>query len=205
MIRPATRVLAVAAATLALGGCITLFPKATPAPLYRFGEQVTAAQAPSDTHFAVLDDTLGFDRTASTDRILTINGNEVAYIKDARWAVAAPLMFHTAVQHAFDSAGGPARLIERGEAWRPDYVMKVDVLRFEARYDHGAGAAPTIVVRLRATLNKGMDHALVGDRLFEASIAASDNRVGPITEAFDQATSKVLTDLVAWVDQAGTT
>jgi cholesterol transport system auxiliary component len=43
----------------------------------------------------------------------------------------------------------------------------------------------------------------VGDRSFTASVTASDNRVGAIAEAFDQAVARILGELVAWVDARG--
>ena len=47
------------------------------------------------------------------------------------------------------------------------------------------------------------DRALVGDQIFEARVKAADNRVGAIVPAFDQATAKVLGEIVAWVNAAG--
>jgi cholesterol transport system auxiliary component len=204
MIRRAARGLAPAALAFALTGCISLFPKQEPSQLYTFGETAGPSQPSGQpARYAVLMDTIGFDRIAGTDRILTVSGNEVAYVKGARWAAPAPMLFRSAEQRAFDLAGGPARLIQPGEASHADAVLKVDVLRFEARYDGGAGAAPTVVVRVHAALNKGADHAFIGERVFEAKIPASDNRMGPITAAFDQATDQVLGDLVTWVNGSG--
>lgn len=202
MIRRAPSLALAAALALTLGGCITLFPKVPPAQLYRFGSEVQAAPSGQPARFAVLEDAVGFDRLAGTDRILTVTGDQVAYISGSRWAVAAPMMFDAALQRAFDGAGGPARLIQAGEATRPDFVLKVDVLRFEARYDNGDTAAPTVVIRLRASLNRNADHALIDSRTFEAKVPASDNRVTAIVAGFDQATSQVLGQVVAWVDQS---
>ena len=56
---------------------------------------------------------------------------------------------------------------------------------------------------VRATLDRQSDFSHVGAKEFEAEIPASDNRVGAIVQAFDQATTKVVGDLVAWVDQEG--
>jgi cholesterol transport system auxiliary component len=203
MIRPATRLAAAAALALALGGCITLFPKETPEGLYRFGSEAPAASG-QPARYAVLEDAIGFDRLASTDRILTVDGDQVAYISGGRWAVPAPLLFDSAVQRAFDGAGGPDRLITAGSATRPDFVLKLDVLRFEARYDQGPTAPPTVVIRLHAALNRGEDHAPVGDRTFEVKVPASDNRIGAIATGFDQATTQVLSQVVAWVAETGT-
>ena len=207
MIRSPVRGLAALALALtlplSLGGCISLFPKQDPAQLYSFGTTMPPADATQGPRFSVLNQPLGFDRIAATDRILTITGNQVAYIKGARWAAPAPLMFLSAEQRAFDAVGGRARLIGPGDGGRPDALLKVDVMRFEARYNQGAGAAPTVVVRIHATLIRNNDHAIAGEQVFESSTPASDNRVGPISEAFDGATSQVLGQLVSWVERAG--
>jgi len=204
MIRPAIRLAATAALALALGGCVTIFPKEEPEQLYRFASASTPPSSGQVARYAVLEDAIDFDRMASTDRILTVTGDEVAYIKGGRWAVAAPLMFDSAVQSAFNEAGGPDRLISAGEATRPDFVLKLDVLRFEARYDQGPTAAPTVIIRVHAALNRGADHAPIGDQTFEVKVPAADNRIGAIAGGFDQATTQVLGQVVAWVAQTGT-
>ena len=84
-----------------------------------------------------------------------------------------------------------------------DYVLKFDVRTFEARYDHGQVAMPTIMVEVHAALDRTQDRTVVGDRSFKAAVTASDNRVGAIAAAFDQAVAKVLGELVAWVNARG--
>lgn len=210
MIAPQTRVLKamtrgamLAAAASLLAGCISLFPKADPAQLYRFGAttpqpQEMASGAPS---FGVFLAATGFDRAAAGDRILTVSGTQAAYIKDARWVTSSVGLFDSALQRAFDADQGPARLVDRAEIAPIDYVLKLDVRTFEARYDQAA--SPTIVVEVHAALDRTHDRIVVGDRSFKASVPASDNRVGAIAEAFDQAVARILGELVAWVDARG--
>jgi cholesterol transport system auxiliary component len=203
MIRRSARLAGLIAVAVALSGCsFNLFPKETPEQLYRFGGGPAAPASDAAGRVSVLDDTLGFNREAASDRILTVTGDQIAYVKGGRWAAAAPVMFKEAVQHAFEASGGPARLIERGAVTKVDYVLKLDVSRFEARYAGGADAAPTIVVHVRASLARYADHSLVGERLFEAQTPASENRIGAMATAFDQATDQVLGQIVAWVGQA---
>lgn len=199
------RGLALAAVAGMLASCISLFPKSKPAQLYRFGTtaptvQETSTGAPA---FGVFMAVTGFDRAAVSDRILTVTGTQAAYIKDSRWVASASALFDSAVQHAFDADQGPARLVGRGETVRSDYVLKLDVRTFEARYEHGQGAAPTIVVEVHAALDRTSDRTAAGDRIFKAVAPASDNRVGAIAAAYDQAVAKVLGELVAWVDAKG--
>ena len=79
----------------------------------------------------------GFDRAAAGDRILTVTGTQAAYIKDARWVTSSVSLFDSALQRAFDADKGPARLVDRAEIVHADYVLKLDVRTFEARYNHG--------------------------------------------------------------------
>ncbi len=199
------RSLLVAAATSLLIGCISLFPKADPVQLYRFGAtaplvQETGSGGPG---FDVFLTVTGFDRAAANDRILTVTGTQAAYIKGARWVTSAAALFDSAVQHAFDADQGPARLVAQGEIAKADYVLKLDVRTFEARYDNGLDAAPTIVVEVHAALDRTRNQTVVGDRSFKASVTASDNRVGAIAAAFDQNVAEVLGKLAAWVNAQG--
>jgi cholesterol transport system auxiliary component len=203
--RSVIRGLLLASATSLLVGCISLFPKEDPAQLYRFG--ATAAQvqetASGGPGFDVFLTVTGFDRAAASDRILTVSGTQAAYIKRARWVTSAAALFDSAVQHAFDADQGPARLVSKGEIAKADYVLRLDVRTFEARYDNGPAAAPTIVVEVHAALDRTRNQTVAGDRSFKAAVTASDNRMGAIAEAFDQAVAQVLGTLAAWVDARG--
>ena len=205
VMRAMTRGAMLVAATSLLAGCISLFPKTDPAQLYRFGATTPQLQevASGEPGFGVLLVATGFDRAAAGDRILTVTGTQAAYIKDARWVTSSAALFDSALQRTFDADKGPARLVDRAEIAHSDYVLKVDVRTFEARYDLGQAVAPTIVVEVHAALDRVQDRVVVSDRSFKAAVTASENRVGAIAEAFDQAVAEVLGELVAWVNARG--
>ena len=205
LIQAMTRGAMLVAAASLLAGCISLFPKTDPAQLYRFGTTTPPLReiASGEPSFGVLLVATGFDRAAASDRILTVTGTQAAYIKDARWVTTSVALFDSAVQRTFDADQGPARLVDRAEIARIDYVLKLDVRTFEARYDRGQAVAPTIVVEVHAALNRTHDRTVAGDRSFKATVTASENRVGAIAEAFDQAVAGVLGEVVAWVDARG--
>ncbi|WP_454718696.1 ABC-type transport auxiliary lipoprotein family protein [Caulobacter segnis] len=205
MIRNTARALTAAALVISLSGCISVFPKAKPASLYRFGEaEVSVPKGPPGAMFGVLKTPSAFTRAAAGDRILTSTNGEVAYIADARWVSPAFVLFEEATARAFENDPGRARLIGRGEVAKADMMLRLEVRTFEADYVNGPKAAPEIVVRVRGVLNRSQDRALVGDQIFEARVKAADNRVGAIVPAFDQATAKVLGDVVTWVNASGT-
>ena len=204
MIRSTARVLTAAALVVSLSGCISVFPKSKPASLYRFGEaEVSVPKGPPGAMFGVLKTPSTFTRAAAGDRILTSTNGEMAYIADARWVSPAFVLFEEATARAFENDPGRARLIGRGEVAKADMMLRLEVRTFEADYVNGPKAAPEIVVRVRGVLNRSQDRALIGDQIFEARVKAADNRVGAIVPAFDQATAKVLGDVVAWVNASG--
>jgi cholesterol transport system auxiliary component len=185
-----------------LGGCISLLPKVRPAQMYRFGAGPTplAAPAAGQTRLAIRAAPTTFERAAAGDRILTVSGNQTAYIAGARWVTAANNLFDDAVFREFVARGGRARLLARDEPAPADYVLKLDVQAFEARYDHGRGAPPTVVVRLYAALVGYKNDPAGASQVFQAEAPAGTDSVHAITAAFDTAVGKVLGDMVGWVE-----
>jgi cholesterol transport system auxiliary component len=188
------------ALSASLAGCITLFPKEKPVQLYRFDAAVQPAPS-SARPFAVRTSVSDFDPAAAGDRIMTVDGDQIAYVSDGRWSSPASQLFDQAVAHGFAAPGDAARLV--GPSGKADFRLHLTVSHFEARYPSGPTSAPTIVVVVRATLERQSDLSHVATQEFEADVPAGENRVGPIVQAFDQAATKVVGDLVAWVDQKG--
>ena len=193
------RLLALAACAVALSGCISLLPKTKPAQLYSFASPPAAAPAtpPRAAAVAVFRTIGSFQNESADDRMLTMTNGRAAYIADSRWVAPAAVLFDQAVSQAFDTS--PVRLIARGQQGRFAYGLRLDIRNFETRYLAGEKAAPTVVVRLHAALNKA-DQTLVDEQIFEASVPASDNRVGAIARAYNQAVGEVITKLVAWTE-----
>ncbi|MGI9168813.1 MAG: ABC-type transport auxiliary lipoprotein family protein [Caulobacteraceae bacterium] len=203
------RGLGAAAVAGLLAGCISLLPKQKPAQLYRFGISAPPAAtrgAARGPGFTVQLVPMSFERAAAGDTILTVTGDEAAYIAGSRWLNSASSLFEAAVTRAFDADVGPARLIPNGEAVRADYALKLDVRAFETRYDHGQEAPPTVVVKLYAGLVQRAGDGPVpqpATRIFQAAAPASENRAGAIAAAYNAAVAKVLGELVAWTDAKG--
>ena len=203
----ARRALAAAAGlalVTALAGCVSLFPKAKPAQLYRFTPQMTASQSPDGSRIPISLSAIDFTAGAAGDRMLTMNGDEAAYIEDARWVSTAQAQFEEAVDKAFEDGALSTRIVERRQSASAKMVMNLSVETFEARYENGEKAAPKIVVAVRAQLIRFPDRAVVGEDIFKSEQVASDNRVGAIVTAYNMAVTSVLKDLTAWTDKKAT-
>lgn len=193
------RVATTALLALSLAGCISLLPKSKPVNLYRFGQPLAAeAVGGAQGQVGVFRTNATFQREAAGDRLLTVTNGQVAYLAETRWAAPAAVLWDEAVLAAFDADPGPVRLISRGEPASAAYVLRLDVRNFEAHYDRGPKAPPTIVVRVRAAMTRGTDRGLVSERIFETRVAATRNRVTSIVPAYDRAVAEVLKEVVAW-------
>jgi cholesterol transport system auxiliary component len=200
LLKTAPRLLALAACAVALSGCISLLPKTKPAQLYSFVPAPAAASAHAPTRgaaVAVFRTNGSFQDESADDRLLTVSNGKAAYIAQTRWVSPAAVLFDQAVSQAFDAS--PVRLIARGQQGKFAYGLRLDVRNFETRYDGGEKAAPTIVIRVHAALNKA-DQTLAGEQIFEARVTASDNRVGAIVPAYEKAMKDVIAKLVAWTE-----
>ena len=198
----ALKSLLVVGAAVGLSGCISVFPKAPPPQMYRFGAATTAAVATAPATARIARTPTAFTRPAAGDRMLTVNGQEIAYIAEARWVAPAALMFDDAVEHAFDSRESGPRLVTRGDLQTADMALRLDVDTFETRYLSGTDAAPTVVLSMTATLVRVRDRAVMGEKVFTAEKRAYANRVGAIAEAYDEAVKEGLDGMTDWV--AGT-
>ncbi|MET0293705.1 MAG: ABC-type transport auxiliary lipoprotein family protein [Phenylobacterium sp.] len=197
------RIVIIALAAAGLSGCISLLPKSDPALLYRFDvEPAASAAAPGARPVGVLKPPTRFTAAAGGDRLLTITGDQAAYVKGARWVTPASVLFDEAVANGFDGAAGPARLVTRGEVARADMVLRLEARSFETVYDNGQKAAPQVVIRIRAVLTRTTDRALVGEQIFEQIVRAGDNRQSAIVAAYDAGVANVVHDLVAWTNSA---
>jgi cholesterol transport system auxiliary component len=208
MIRPTAllRVGLAGALALSLAGCISLLPKSKPVQLYRFGDNHADAPVPAPTGNPVGVFWGGgvFQRESAGDRLVTITGDKVAYVALVRWVAPASVLFEQAVQRAFESRGGPVRLVPRGAPAATDYVLRMDVRNFEARYDAGSRAAPTVLVRVHASLVRDSSRQLVSEQVFEASARARGNRIAAIVDAYETALSQVLEQAVTWTSTVAT-
>lgn len=196
-VRKAAIVLAAGAVALSLGGCISLFPKAKPAQLYRFGASTPPAAA-APRHTTVVKGIVDFEQAAASDRILTSDGDTVAYIAGARWVSSAPALFDEALDRTFQNTPSAPLLVRRSRALADALVLTLDVSTFETRYS--GGASPTVVIELKADLIRA-NRETAAEKVFRVEKPASENRVSAIVQAYDAAVTEVLADLAAWTSE----
>jgi len=200
MTRTLLRAAAALALSAALGGCAALRllggGGGDPTQLYRFGEESGPTPAPAAAAAAtpVELDSLTLQPAAEGDRILAVNGAEAFYIAGSRWVSPAEDLFAAAASRAFDRTG--LQLVPQGQAPQADYGVTLSVPAFEARYDRGLEAPPTVVVEVRAAMLGG--RRALGSTRADASVPAASNNVSAIVAAYDAATRQALDQVAAW-------
>jgi cholesterol transport system auxiliary component len=190
---------ALAALSLGLCGCVSLFPKAAPVQLYDFGQRPPPASIPAQAGaVGVVLGTITMPAAAVGDQILSLTGQQAAYISGARWVVPASVMIQGDAERAFEARSQHVRLLHRGDFGGAVALLHLDVGDFEARYDT-PGAAPTVVVSLHASLTRP-GGVLIAAQTFTARQPAAENRIAPIVAAYDKAVIEVLDQVVDWTN-----
>lgn len=191
---------AVVAVGLALSGCAVL-KSPDPIQTYRFGTVpafggVDQGSVPSCSPTGVNLRRVEFNTAARGDQILTATGNETAYIGGARWVGQASTLFEEALQDGFAS-GAPCLRVTSGPLTRDGLSLSVDVRRFETVYS-APGAVPEVKVAVSVQLLRRGDRSIIKDARFDIVKPVTENRVGPIVAAYNEATADTVRQIVEW-------
>ncbi|MDC7674534.1 ABC-type transport auxiliary lipoprotein family protein [Asticcacaulis machinosus] len=193
-------------ASTALGGCITLLPNVDPVQLYRFGfnadllknsKDIAAEPVTGDELAEVYISGISLPKAAAGDGILTTENSLVSYIEGARWASPADTLFESAVSEGFDRVATTVRLSDRGRG-AAKYRLDIQVRRFETAY---AKRQPTVVIALDVAMVRLSNRTAVAHKYLLREIKAGSNRVGEIVPAYEEATTLMIADIVAFAEE----
>lgn len=188
---------------LLLGGCLkSLMGGGKPDGLYRFGSlaDLPLQSAQNTPQRLLLVMPVRFPAAAAGDRMLTVSGNEMAYLKDMRWISAASILFRDSLTDAVQRRAPDLALADRTTATRADAILAVDVDRFEASYDHGTGSPPTIHIAGSAALIDSATRIAIARRAFSRSIPASTNTIGGLVATIDAGSRQSVVELADWAN-----
>jgi len=196
-------VVALGVATIGLAGCVTLLPKAKPVQLYHLGLEAQAgAQATAKgAGVVVLQGAIQFNRDVAGDRLLTRQGDQSAYVADARWIMPASLLFEESLSNAFMLGTGDARLISSKDPVSAKLILRLDVRALEVRYSEGSRRSPVAAVMISGLLADADKRTIVSQSAFDCQVPAKSNRVQSLVLAMNEALSDCQTKVVTWTDQ----
>jgi cholesterol transport system auxiliary component len=201
------------AALLALGlaGCTgsLLQSDAPVAATYRLAMPAAAATPPD----AALPLALVVQRPRApaaldTERVaVSAAGNRFNYYSAARWAEPAPQMVQQLLVGALSATGQFGGGVFAAPARVPvELLLDVELRRFESvttSADAAAsGAAPTVHVQVQASLIDSRRGTRITSFVSAAAVPATANRLASVVAAFDQASTQVISEVVARVQAA---
>jgi cholesterol transport system auxiliary component len=114
----------------------------------------------------------------------------------SRWAGSLPDLVESLAVETFRSRGEIATVVDSRSAFPAEWLLQVRIRRFDAQYT-SAGGAPRVVVALDCTLGRRVDRDIVATFAAEGSAQASDNRLGAVVAAFEQAANEALAAMAA--------
>jgi cholesterol transport system auxiliary component len=188
--------------TLGLAACSNIIGPPESPPLYvlrpTFASAGRGPRAPwqLSVSLPVVPDSLDTDRIA-----LVQPTSQMDYYANANWQDRLPMLVQGALLEAFEKSGRIDAVGRDTDGIKSDYLLLTDVRDFQARYDVADGA-PTAVVNITAKLIAVRSRVIVDTCPAHAEVAASQNSVAAVAQAFNQALGSALSQIVDWALRA---
>ena len=184
------------AGTCSLAGC-SLLPDKEPLSLYAPVAQVAPdATWPTVTWQLQIPRPLASELVDSPRIVVRPAPGEMQVYKGAVWAEPAPDIVQDAVLHAFEDSGRIGGVARRGSGVAGDYELLLDLRRFDS--DYAGGTSPRAEVEITAKLIANRSNTVIANRTFRQSAEADGTAVGSVAQAFDNALSRTVADIVGW-------
>jgi cholesterol transport system auxiliary component len=137
-----------------------------------------------------------------TTRIAVVrSGVEVEYYAEARWVDRPPAMLQPILVRSFRNSGAIEVVGDDRAAFRPDFVLKTDLVTFQASQEQGKPPAARAVISM--SLIQMPRRNVVGTNEIGRTVEAASGDLIAITAAFDDALGKVIKRVVEWTLTTG--
>ena len=123
---------------------------------------------------------------------------QAQYLPGVRWADIAPVMVQTLLVRSLTESGAFRSVGRLPVGIEADYALLSELTDFQAEPIMD-GEAAVIRVRIIARIVRESDARVVGTRAFTVTEEAETLDADAVVRAFERATSKMLTGVVAWV------
>ena len=192
------RMLLVLMASSSLAGCGSLFQtKAAPPTMYLLS---MAKPAPENAAALPLDLGVLKPRVRAgldTDRIaLLYPDRRLDYFANVRWSGPVDQLVQELAVQEFRASGGVRNVNGDASVFASGYWLELEIADFQAEYS-AAADPPTIHVKLLARVGSSADRLVLSRFEADAIMAAADNRMGAIVDAWNHAADKALAAIVA--------
>ncbi len=125
------------------------------------------------------------------------SANTLDYYARAVWQDRTPRLLQRLVVEGFEDSGKITAVARTQSGLHADYLLQLDLRRFEADYLNPKGA-PRAELSLSARLIRLSDRKVVATTRIRTQAPAQRNSIKSAVTAFDHATAKAIKALVAW-------
>ena len=119
------------------------------------------------------------------------------FYADAAWQDPAPRLLQRLVVEGFEDSGKITAVARTQSGLHADYLLQLDLRRFQAIYPNPDGA-PVAEVDVIARLIRLSDRKVVATTRIRTQAPARANSIAAAVSAFDLSTAKAVEKLVAW-------
>jgi cholesterol transport system auxiliary component len=125
---------------------------------------------------------------------LVRSDHRMDYYLGSRWASDLPDLVETLAIDTLRSSGAWGAVHESPSPFLADYLLQINIRRFEADYTTGK-TAPRVYVVHDCTVAKRIGRDLVASFIAEGEADAAENRLSSVVTAFEQAANAALTTM----------
>jgi cholesterol transport system auxiliary component len=182
---------------LLLSGCSGLHADGPPVQIYVLRATARAAEDPPPTANAptIQVSRVSADPGLGTQLITLVRSDHrLDYYLGSRWAADVPEVVETLAIDTLRASGSWGAVHESPSPFLADYMLQINVRRFEADYTAG-GAAPQVHVVFDCTLARRAGRDLVTSFVAEGIAPAEENRLSSVVGAFEKAANAALTTM----------
>jgi cholesterol transport system auxiliary component len=182
----------------ALGGCSGLHADGPAVQIYVL--RATAAPASSAASAEHEAPSVQLPRPSAdpglATQLITLvrSDHRMDYFLGSRWAADLPDVVETLAIDTLRTSGAWGAVHESPSPFLADYLLQINIRRFEADYTEG-GVAPKVHVVLDCTLARRLGRDLVASFVAEGEAAAEENRLSSVVSAFEKAANAALTTM----------
>jgi cholesterol transport system auxiliary component len=135
------------------------------------------------------------DPGLGTERIMLVRSDHrLDYYLGSRWAANLPDVVETLAIDTLRASGAWGAVHESPSPFFADYLLQINIRRFEADYTGGT-AAPRVIVVLDCTLVRRTGRELIASFVAQGQADAEENRLSAVVAAFEKAANAALTTM----------
>jgi len=128
--------------------------------------------------------------------MVRLAGDELQFLRGARWSRAAPELLQDALLHVLEDSG-KVQVARQDSGLAADWLLVMDIRRFEA--DYTQGPVPVIHIVVSAKLLNRQDKRIIAAQIFSHSETAQTSSTDAIISAFTEGLSQITLELAEWV------